>query len=416
MKKKRYVFLVYFFLLAVIATAWIYAKRARLLGATLQPIIEQSLSRVLDMQVKTDGLHFDPVSGEISCEHFTIMNPREFSRTPHIDLSRISAWVNVRELFHKKVIIDEVVLGRLDYRMERIMFDGNTRSNCRVMSWHIKDFRKRHPAPLASNSETGSREKWQIEIKKIMIWDGSFYYRNRITSEDDDLQFKPLHGHLMNFTFPARDEKTLNQDVLLEGSFGKEHSVPFQILGKANLTASNIGFDLTGRISEGPVNEYRHYWSGLGVRVKDGAFTLDVKADYKNEYFDATNTLELKSLKLSPGKTVVSQIWGLPIVAVIKFLESEKMIKLHIPVHGDITDPEFEVSQAFRKAFRVSLKQHTRSSLGALKEGTSMIASGATKASEKIIAGVGAVTDIVSATTSELKQQVLPSNQAAGKK
>ena len=111
---------------------------------------------------------------------------------------------------------------------------------------------------------------------------------------------------------------------------------------------------------------------------------------------------------------MVGKIWGLPVVAVIKFLESEKITELHIPVHGDITDPSFEVSKAFRAAFQDSMKQHTRTGISLLKEGTTKIASGATKASGKFIMGMGgAVTDLVTTTTSEITQQVLPGTTAA---
>lgn len=389
MMKKRVWIPAFFFVMLILSGVYLYFFRSQVAGVSFEPFLEKYLTQMFGTQVKITRLRWDPKTGVLTCKRFQVMNQPAFSRQPHIDAQDFHGVVDMKEIWNKKVWIRQLEIGQLHYLIERVHDPQakDTRTNCRVMVWAIKDYKKnRPPSPQPKAPATGP--SWQVLIDRIIIQNGSFTYDNRIPGSESRLVFAPLHGELIGLDIPTQDQNVMDQDVWLEGLFGEKHKVPFKIQGKANFATNNLSFKLDGRIEEGPVEEYSHFWSGIPVEIRDGKFILEVKSKYVGDYFDSMNQLDLKSLKVTGGKNVVEKIWGSPAVVFVKFIESQERITLNIPVHGDITDPNFEVSKAFRKAFQKSLKNHTKRSIKLLQKGTTKIAEGTTefaqKASEKI--------------------------------
>lgn len=398
----------------ILSTAgnFIFQNRARILGFFLEAPSEHFLTRFFSMPVHVDGLSWDLLTGDLACRRFAIMNQKEFTRRPHIEILDLRGWMNLRELSKRHVWIPLLTVGRLDYLMERTLLpDGDRRTNSRMMVWAAKDY-VRDRAKKGKKSSRPSK-KWIIEINRLAIENGSFTFDQLIPNEKFRLSFHDIHGYLDGFRFPT-DPQVLSHYGHLEGLFDDDQPRPVVVEGPGNYATNEVGFDLKGRIAEGSVLGYEYLWRDLPLEVLSGDFVLDVAARYRDDFLDSQSQLILKSLKLKAGPRASEKIPAATLMTLLRFMENEKAISLQIPVYGDITDPTFEVSRAFREAFQQAIREFGSRGLEKLKEGTSKIAAGTTqiaaKTTETLLQGVGTVTGAV-VTNTPVVSDIFPPNK-----
>jgi hypothetical protein len=372
--------------------------RGRILGLYLTPKIEASLTHLFGMPIEVTGLWADPITGRINIKRFDFKNPDGFTARPHIRLENLKADANLRQLFNKKVSIPVIQLTALHYLIERRIVNGGPVSNAQIMVRSVKTFRRLKREREALNPPAPGKD-WEVEIGDVRFADGSFIFESFIdTTEVNRYVFQRLKGNLNHLYYPW-ERTDLHQYLRLEGRFGELFPEPFWVEGKANFMTSDISFDLQGKVSDGPVDEYRKLWKGLPMHVDQGVFELSVHAVCKLDKLKADTVLQLRSLQIQPPVNIAERLWGMPLLAVINFIEDEKQMTLKIPMHGDISDPKFDMPLAFRTAFQESFQAHTTSGLAFIREAPAKIAAGtqemAARATQTLTGGVGQVTNQV---------------------
>lgn len=385
--------LIFFLLAAVIIALMLYPTRGRIIGTILEPQLEILLSRLFDMKVRMDDLFADPISGDVKTRRIVFHNQPQFADQPHLDAA-LEAKVDFNALFDKKVLIAYIHLTDSFYFIDRIKTSQGPRNN--VSTW-VK-YMKRNKGP--KKPDDPGKKKWLVDIGVIRMKNGIFVFHDRSKKDSErKLYFQNLEGYLAQFKWPTDDPSRLYQTVEMKGDFGETYPAPFDIKGKANFATGKVSFDLNGYIPEGNVLEHDQYWRGSPIEVTGGTFELSMHAVCDHREFQSENHLELKKLQVVAGSSVVDKISGMPVVAWMKFLQSEEILLLDIPVRGNITSPEFEFHYAFRNAFYKALQERTSSGIRAISNGTAKLAQQTTdlaqKAPQTIATGLEKITTIV---------------------
>ena len=359
MKKNVWIF--------ILTALFIFLTRSILLGAVLEPILSKKLTDLFGMPVTIRGLQVDPLSGHVQAAHVVFMNQPEFAPKPHLDVQGIWFDIDWRALKKKHVLIETIFLKEPFYFIDRIMTPRGPNNNVSTWVDHIE-------GPEEEN-RTGGSSGWKVTIHRMVLHNGTFIFHDRSSQESaKKLVFQKLDGALMGFEWPS-DPSRFDQRLKLRGTLGEKYPAPFLIEGTADFATSKVGFDLQGEVPEGHVVDHGFLWEGLPVQVLDGKYGLKVYTLCKFRQLKSTSLLQLKSLRVMPRVSAGGLMWGLPMMATVGFLQSQKTIQLKVTVHGDIKDPQFEFPKAFRKAFQEALARHTRAGIRMIRVGSSRIAS-----------------------------------------
>lgn len=393
-------------LLLVVVLA-LLAFHDRVIGGIAQGVLADRLSYLFGLRVQIQGLRIYPFTGRILASKVIFWNPIEFSSSPHLRLDGLEFDLDWGALRNKEVKIKTARLEKPLYYIERIRIDDQNRNN--VITWwrHIKAIKNKNQEARKDVPPSLKKEgkKWRIEIGRFLLHEGSFIFEDKTKEPPKRLVFRKINGEYSNFIWPSVSPNFLGQQVKLIGTFGEDKPAPFWIQGMANFPTSQVSFRLDGEVRDGAVKEYDALWEGLSLRPKKGNFDLRLETLCMKKYFTSNNTLILKSLKVKPGPSGTDKIWGVPMTAVVGFLQNEKTIELKIPVHGNISDPKFEFFQAFRAAFEDSLRQKAQGSIRIFVGGTAKIADQTktviTEAPGKLADGIGKIADMVKPAASE---------------
>ncbi len=361
MKKITWIFL--------LAAFFIFLTRSILIGAVLEPILSKELTNLFGMPVSIRGLRADPLYGRVWASRVIFMNQPEFAPGPHLDVKGLKFDIDFWALTQKRVLIGTIFLNEPYYFIDRIATPKGPNNNVSTWVDHIE-------GPEDSSSTNSGPSQWKVSINEIVLHNGTFILNDTSSEEArKKLVFEKLNGSLVGFKWPS-DPAQFPQHVRLQGTFGEKYPAPFWIEGVANFSTSKVGFDLKGEVPEGHVMDHRLLWEGLPVQVTDGKYQLRVHTFCKLRNLKSESLLKLESLKVTPRASAGGLMWGLPMMASIGFLESQKAINLKVSVHGNIKDPKFEFTKAFRKAFQESLARRTQNGLGLIRKGSAKIASG----------------------------------------
>ncbi len=340
------------------------------------PILEKTLTQLFGTEVSMKEFRFDPLNGHLEIKEFMIMNQPGFTRRPHFRAD-LEARVDMRNLFTTHIRLKSLLVRHGYFLIEKHRVnedDWNEESRFNIKTWirHMKG------APGKSSEEKEPPQEkpsaWQVQIDQITLDNVAFIYdyRTSLTTVKKRYVFQNLRGELEGFKWPTANPSELTQNVYLDGFIGLTKPAPVWIKGKANFSSSKISFNLTGEIHGGTMNEYKHFWEDLPVKVSKGDYDLYAKAICVERKLNWENDLVIHKMKLQSKRTTSAFIWGLPIKASMSFLESQEKIDLKMPVQGDIGDPR--LSPAFGKAFREALTRYTQSGLGMFKEPVKMMA------------------------------------------
>ncbi|MFA6600288.1 MAG: DUF748 domain-containing protein [Candidatus Omnitrophota bacterium] len=386
-------------LLAVLAVTY-----PVLIGAVLERPLEVLLSEMFGMRVEIDRLRADPVSGEVKAGRIVFQNQPGFSPGPHFDTAlegRIRFW----DLTRKKVILDRVVLTHAYYFIHRIHTPEGPDNNASMWIRHIRKWKQDR------DTDPGTPTKWTVSIDSLLIRDGAFVCEE--TRPDGlglRLFFRQLEGEWKNFFWRSRDPGGLPETIRLKGLFGEINPAPFTIDGQTNFAASEINFDLRGIVPDGDITEYTQLWEGLPLKIGGGRYSLDVRAVCRRERLKAENVVVLKDLKVNPELSLGGTLWGLPLVAGAAFLQKEKMIRLTVPVEGDLDNPKFRVVGAFKTAFQDSLRGYMQRGMNLLTAAPAEIVKRtqefAQQAPAEIVGGVEKLSSLLTGGAAQVKGKI----------
>ncbi len=347
------------FLFLLVLALLIYA-RAGLTGLVLEPVLEGTLTKLMGMEVSIENLRVDVLTGHVSTREVLIMNQPEFSRRPHLK-GRLEFDMDFLALLRKEIKISQLTLHDGYFLIEKnIRPDGYEITNIRTWINYVD--------PEDENEKTEEEDGgsgWKISLKRQVLDDVVFIYESYYEKDHELCKryvFQNLYGELDDFEWPTEDPGKLIQPVSARGLIGLENPVPVWAKGMANFASTTVSFDLTGEIYNGSMSEYPHFWTGLPVKVIKGDYDLEAHAVCDKGQLKWDNRLIIRDLKLKYKRTAAGLIWGLPIQASVKFLESQKAIELHVPVQGDISDPNYD--PGLGQAFQEALTRFTQGGLG----------------------------------------------------
>lgn len=333
------------------------------IGMYLQPKLENLLSDLFGMSVEIRGLYVRPLPGEVTAKEVIFFNQPEFEAQPHFRVAGLRGQIRYEKLLEEKVDIGRLELNNLFYFIDRIPTDEGPRNN--IMTWvrHIREWnRRRNPV------DDGKPSGWEVVIRDAVIRNGTFIYQDKSgQGTPKKFVFRQIEGSLKDFKWPAGNPLHLRQRVKLEGLFGEASPAPFKIEGTANFPTSKISFDLKGRVTEGDMTEYRYFLEGLPVDAVSGQYQLKIHAVCELGKIDCQNILILESPRFTARNSAAEFISGIPLKAWLGFLENQEVIRLNIPLKGDITDPKFQVPTVFGEAFREAFAQRVERGISQIK-------------------------------------------------
>lgn len=370
--------------------------RQRVIGILLERPLEVVLTDLFGMPVRMEGLQVDFISGDIFASRLTFRNQKKFPPNHHLDAVNLRGRLNFKAIKEKQVLISYLDFDKVHYQIDRIADAGHKTTNVQTWWRHIKYERKKDDRPKPPSKPDGKR--WLVRIDTVQIRNGSFIFDDQSGDMNNRFVFRELNGYMTGFQWPTDIEK-MPQEVVMKGLLGDKYPAPFELKGKANFPTSRISFDFDAKIVEGELQEYQRFWDGLPLQMQQGKFHLNLKLICQQRKMRSENELTLKELKISPPPSVTGVIWGLPLIASINFLQSEKEIHLRVPVEGDVADINFDFPKAFRAAFQEALRGHTSNGLKLLAAGPAKLVEGtqqvAMKAPQKIAEGIEKISEIV---------------------
>lgn len=182
------------------------------------------------------------------------------------------------------------------------------------------------------------------ESRDITFIDQSLTSPFRINARINDVNVSPLD------TGDPRQESRIHLKLSTE-KYGS-----LELAGEAQLMGKPPGFDLKGKVTGldlRPISAYIQ--TALGYRVKSGQLNADIRLLAKQGQLDSNLSLVLQHFELKPGEPAKpgdkNGGTGLPLGAALSLLrDRDNSIHLDIPITGDVESPDFDPSDAIRKA------------------------------------------------------------------
>ncbi len=339
-----------------------------------RPALALRLSLLFNMRVTMDNLDLDWGSGEVTVTNLRFHNQEGFVQRPHLFVAQLRFRPDWPQLLNKNIRIQKIELYRPVYVIERKLTQEDVSNNVK-MWWHwIKSHRR--PATAGAFSFLSHEKKWNLLIDRINIREGEFLYHQYGGGKPErKYYFRSIHGHLSGLIWPDPQPEKLDEEVFLKGLIGERHPVPVEVKGHASFATYQISFDLSGKVRNGSVIDYEHLWSGLPVNLQSGSYDLDTHVICLRRNLRSHNTLVLKDLDLKSRRSLSGTIWGMPVKTWVRFVESEKRLRLNVPLEGEISSPSLGSGEAFNEAFQEALRQKTVRGIQFFTNGAEQIAS-----------------------------------------
>ena len=215
------------------------------------------------------------------------------------------------------------------------------------------------PQPSAQAQTTEAEEAAEENAEPMQFKLGSFEIIDSqpIMFVDQALETPfEISATIQTFKLFDVDTRQPKQSSHLALNVTTEQSGRIELEGDAQLTASKRDFDIKGDITGldlRPVGAYVQ--TGIGHRIKSGQLNAKLNLVARQDQLDSVLDLDLVHFqlkKLAPGeKEKVDEGSGLPLSTALNLLrDSDKSIHLKIPVTGDLSNPEFDPSDAINKA------------------------------------------------------------------
>ncbi|MBI3307722.1 MAG: hypothetical protein HYZ84_07950 [Candidatus Omnitrophica bacterium] len=357
---------------AALLAVFLFLILPRAVGFYLEPKLERKLTQLFGMKVTIEYLRGQPLTGHVWANRITFWNQPQFSDRPHLDIRGIEFDIDYMAIRQKRVIIRNAVFHHSFYLLERISTDKGTENNI-VTWWHHIRHETGNDVDSPDKEDDGSR--WYIFINRVRFRDGTFIYHDRTNLEaEKKLVFQKFNAVYEGFAWRTLSPLILSQRVFFSGLFGEKKPAPFRIYGRANFATSDISFRLDGMIKGGDLAEQKNLWEGLPMQIVGGEFDLKTRAVCVQDYLKSKSLLIMKNVKVAPRPSPAEKIWGYPLRASMGFLQNKKIIRLKVPVQGDISDPKFGFWRAFRVAFQESLQKKVVGGVRFLLKGTAKLA------------------------------------------
>lgn len=223
-------------------------------------------------------------------------------------------------------------------------------------SWRIKDWL---PEKQTIDSAKGKQPARQLQLKvkelnftengHAVFYDASLDPPFRLEAKTINIKVLDIDNMQPNKKSPAAVDLIIGKHgaIHLEG-----HTVVFAKRPTFDLSGSIKGLDLR------PTTSYTRRY--IGHRIKHGQLDMDLKLKADNGVLDSVLNLQLYKFELealSPeDQKELDTSMGVPVNTALALLrDKDGAIRLKLPITGDITNPDFDPSDAIFQAMSKSL-------------------------------------------------------------
>ena len=174
----------------------------------------------------------------------------------------------------------------------------------------------------------------------------------KLNFEDKTLRvpFKVLVHDINGFVSSINTKKNLISDLKINGVINKYATS--EINAKVNLNNLKIFSDIDFKIKNLSINDFTPYSREfIAQDIDEGKLDLNLKYNIENSNLNAKKNIIISKIKL--GKTYeIKGVETLPLGIAIALLEdSNDVIKINLPISGNLDDPEFSIAPIVWKAF-----------------------------------------------------------------
>ena len=157
---------------------------------------------------------------------------------------------------------------------------------------------------------------------------------------------------------------TLNSSQYVDIDFDAkiDEYAKFELKGKVRPFSKKLNAKMNAKLSAlelVPLSSYTGKFAGLNI--KRGTLDFDANIKIKNNILDVKNTLYFRRLNVESDKTEISdnifKDMPMPLDVTLNVLrDKNNVIKLDIPVKGDINNPDFSLQTIYNKAMVKAMK------------------------------------------------------------
>jgi hypothetical protein len=214
-------------------------------------------------------------------------------------------------------------------------------------------------APAASSAPASRRQRparVRVLVEKLVLDDGFVRYVDRTTDPAyaEELSQVRLLGENLGTTPTRQGAAPRRGTVDLRGTFPT--GTPLAVRGTIGSYPGPLYIDVTVDVTRFPMPRLNPYLDRLSSWVaRQGTVTATLGYKIDGDELDAVNQVVVEGLELEPGGrgNEFTQRTGLPLSTLVSLLKDRQgVIKLTVPVHGRLSAPDFQYSEAVWAAVR----------------------------------------------------------------
>ncbi len=199
----------------------------------------------------------------------------------------------------------------------------------------------------ATNQESkNTGEDWKIEIEQIEFIDAKTTFIDKSIKPEYHTELSRLNGNVKGLSSSNLSKAKVKLSGVLD-SYGK-----ITVNGKINPLSDKAYTDLSIDINNLDLQNFNSYSSRyLGFPINRGKADFNLKYKLNQSILKGVNNLTFKQLKFGQ-KTTSKDAVNLPLKLAFTLLtDSKGIMKINMPVNGNIDDPEFSYGGLVFKAF-----------------------------------------------------------------
>lgn len=218
-------------------------------------------------------------------------------------------------------------------------------------------------APQGSGQADGAEpdDRFIFRIEQLMLEQGAIAYTDRSIEPVFTTLFDRLSGTVTGLSnIPPQQGK-----VRISGRVGEVATVDFS--GNLGTLGTDDVSELELTMTELSLPELAPYFGRyIGYQVDSGKLDMDLKYEIAGTRLDGTNEVIMDRLEL--GEPVASdEAVDAPVALGLALLrDRDGVIEVNLPISGDLSDPQFNVSRVVMRAFVNVLAKAASSPFGVL--------------------------------------------------
>lgn len=350
-----------------------------IIGVFAKPQVELQISKALGTDVQINVLSVRLWPGSAAVYGLKIKNPAGFSDNNLLDLGSASVSLDIPGLVKqftsgasepKTIVIEHIKIKGFKFLFERVKQDPKPLSNVEQLVENINASQaagqpKTDAEKPAEKKEETKPADIHIVLKTFSFEDGSITVRDAVTGKGFEYLVSDIDVEIDNIFYPAKPASDLVETIDFSARLGKDSPGEMTFQGKSNFMAgANLDSDLV--IKDVSVADFNAFVAEQPFEMTAGGFDLQSKIKIENNQLSSSHQMTLHSLELA-GKKDGNKLVGLPVQTVTAALSRLPSLEVPFEVNGDLSNPQFKITQAIRMAITMAIQKVLAGGLGDIK-------------------------------------------------